>query len=663
MMKSHKRKIVKWLETRLVNAVSDIGVNLNQAMKFHHYYLLLPFIPGFGPRKADLFKHQIQTLESSSIPNRKYLYTSRLLTGSIYTNTIGFLKIFPPGVTEHLIRHVDGIPINEPVNLEVLFDNDKLFPLDITRIHPEFYNIYDYAPKICADALEVECNPSHITDIVKRLMKTVRNDLAKRIKRYPGWMDLWDYGAPIPHGVIDADDTAEDLTLRPSDKRFSIELNDSLSQLVLQEYAKDLHAQGQGKRRLTMELIKNELRYPFVDLRTPLASIFHTPRYFDLINGVNDSTLFVGLQIGCTVLEVKDDSYVPPGSNGEVIRRQKAFVRTDNNLRGVISMYEVIDDRVDTDAHFRLQDYLVVNAHYIAVIIGVNKSRNQLELSVKPSRMRHDEGWWLTNRTRESCVMKWYEEIHGITNPSELFDHFFREEDALEAYAKAHSIVSSLPGLSINNGGHGNGYSNGNGGLTQQQYGAGGTGSTTAHTGLKRGIITRVIYHPLFGNYDFKEAEERLKILGRAGAVLIRPSSKGANYLTITWAFQPNWYKHISILEKGKRPGELGLGKELYIQESDLEHRAYADLDEINAMYIEPMNELVAIMVKHRYFRSESSEVVEEEMKRECKENPHRIPYFLRFEAQKPGMFVLTWLNPHTYSIKTMRIEVRPEVT
>jgi hypothetical protein len=632
---------VKWLESRMVNAVSDAGVHLNQAMKSGHYYGLLPFVAGFGPRKADFLKHRILTLESSSILNRKYLYTSKLLTGSIYTNAIGFLKIFPPGVTEHLIRHREGVPMNEPVNLELLFDNDKLIPLDITRIHPDFYNVYDYAPKICADALEVDCNPSHITDIVKRLMKSVRGDLAKRIKRYPRWLDLWEYGKPVPRGHLDMDDELDDTALRPPDKRFTIELNDSLSQLVLNEYARDLQSRGHGKRRLLMEFMKNELRYPFVDLRAPLQTMIDTKRYFDITNSVNDFTLFVGLQIGCTVQEVKDDSFIPYGQD-EPVHRQKAFVRTDNNIRGSISMYEVIDERLD-DTYFRLQDHLVVNSHYIAVVIGVDKLRNQLELSIKPSRMKRDEAWWLANRTQESCLLKWFQNVRGIRNPAALFDKFFKEEVALQEYTKAHTI-ESLPALSI-----------GSSTATNAQ------GVSTSGSN-KKGIVSRVIYHPLFKNVDFKEAEERLKASGRAGAVLIRPSSKGANYLTITWAFQPNWYKHISIVEKGKKQGELGLGKELYIQESDIETRPYADLDEIYATYIEPMNELVATMVKHRYFRSDSTEAVEEEMKRESHENPHRIPYFLRFEPQKPGIFVLTWLNPHTHSIKTMRIEVRPEV-
>lgn len=36
------------------------------------------------------------------------------------------------------------------------------------------------------------------------------------------------------------------------------------------------------------------------------------------------------------------------------------------------------------------------------------------------------------------------------------------------------------------------------------------------------------------------------------GEIIIRPSSKGANFLAITWAFQTDWFKHIDIEERGK---------------------------------------------------------------------------------------------------------------
>lgn len=173
----------------------------------------------------------------------------------------------------------------------------------------------------------------------------------------------------------------------------------------------------------------------------------------------------------------------------------------------------------------------------------------------------------------------------------------------------------------------------------------------------------RVVQHPLFANLDFKAAEERLRKEGKgAGEVLIRPSSRGSNYLTITWAFQENWFKHINVEEKDKRAGDLGLGAQLFVLEEDVPE-PFQDLDEVFARYVEPMNDLVSVMVKHRSFMPGSVQEVEKLMLSQREERPQRIPYFFRFEPEKPGSFSLTWLSLNLKSeapVRNLRIEVRP---
>jgi hypothetical protein len=108
----------------------------------------------------------------------------------------------------------------------------------------------------------------------------------------------------------------------------------------------------------------------------------------------------------------------------------------------------------------------------------------------------------------------------------------------------------------------------------------------------------------------------------------------------------------------------MGLGKQLYVQEPDVKE-AYQDLDELYARYIEPMNELVSVMVKHRSFLPGTIEEVQNAMFERRKENATRIPYYFRFEPNKPGVFTLTWLSLNIRSdtpVKTLRIEVRPTV-
>lgn len=46
--------------------------------------------------------------------------------------------------------------------------------------------------------------------------------------------------------------------------------------------------------------------------------------------------------------------------------------------------------------------------------------------------------------------------------------------------------------------------------------------------------IKRVIAHPNFHNISFNQAEKMMETLDQ-GDLIIRPSSKGENHLTVTW--------------------------------------------------------------------------------------------------------------------------------
>ena len=48
--------------------------------------------------------------------------------------------------------------------------------------------------------------------------------------------------------------------------------------------------------------------------------------------------------------------------------------------------------------------------------------------------------------------------------------------------------------------------------------------------------------------------------------MLVRPSSKGPDQISITWAFQENWFKHFDVEERGKMPGQLELADQLYVK-------------------------------------------------------------------------------------------------
>nr|MBE5727278.1 Spt6 [Cucujiformia] len=61
--------------------------------------------------------------------------------------------------------------------------------------------------------------------------------------------------------------------------------------------------------------------------------------------------------------------------------------------------------------------------------------------------------------------------------------------------------------------------------------------------------VKRVIVHPAFHNISFMEAEKCMVNMDQ-GEVIIRPSSKGADHLTITWKVTDGIYQHIDVKEE-----------------------------------------------------------------------------------------------------------------
>ena len=115
------------LEYRLVDAVCDVGVNVNKSCTYDHLAPLLAFVGGLGLRKADAMRQTIRK-QIGHIDNRSVLLKEKILGKSVWTNAAGFLIILDES------------------------DND---PLESTRIHPECYLTHDFATKICADAIEL----------------------------------------------------------------------------------------------------------------------------------------------------------------------------------------------------------------------------------------------------------------------------------------------------------------------------------------------------------------------------------------------------------------------------------------------------------------------------------------------------------------------------
>ncbi|POM65739.1 Epi6-like protease inhibitor, partial [Phytophthora palmivora] len=94
-------------------------------------------------------------------------------------------------------------------------------------------------------------------------------------------------------------------------------------------------------------------------------------------------------------------------------------------------------------------------------------------------------------------------------------------------------------------------------------------------------------------------------------------------------------YRHFDIHEKDK-PSEARIGQTLIIKEEK-----YENIDELIARFVDPMNSLVDDVVRYKYYNNALKENVEEDLIKQKKEHPSRIPYALHLKMKFVAGFVL----------------------
>ncbi|GAA5881838.1 hypothetical protein JCM1840_001631 [Sporobolomyces johnsonii] len=171
-----KEKVIQALERALIEVTNRVGVDINKAVRNAYYAHLLPYVSGFGPRKADGFLKKINAAGGTVI-TRYGLVTQGLLHKVIFINSAAFLRIRQDDLAADLGRDTE----NEE-------DPDVL---DDTRIHPEDY---DVARKMAADAMEydeedlVDAQPSKavadlLEDDVSKLNELALDEFAAELSK------------------------------------------------------------------------------------------------------------------------------------------------------------------------------------------------------------------------------------------------------------------------------------------------------------------------------------------------------------------------------------------------------------------------------------------------------------------------------------------------
>ncbi|KAG5326675.1 SPT6H factor, partial [Acromyrmex heyeri] len=152
--------------------------------------------------------------------------------------------------------------------------------------------------------------------------------------------------------------------------------------------------------------------------------------------------------------------------------------------------------------------------------------------------------------------------------------------------------------------------------------------------------VKRVIVHPSFHNISFAETVKLMQTM-KQGEAIVRPSSKGADHLTVTWKVTDDILQHIDVREEGKE-NAFSLGQSLWIGNEEFE-----DLDEIIARHVNPMAAYASELLDFKYYKPTVEGIkdkAEEILKEQKKENPNGIPYIISAAKTYPGKFLLSYL-------------------
>ncbi|TDH65720.1 hypothetical protein CCR75_000678 [Bremia lactucae] len=172
--------------------------------------------------------------------------------------------------------------------------------------------------------------------------------------------------------------------------------------------------------------------------------------------------------------------------------------------------------------------------------------------------------------------------------------------------------------------------------------------ASRAHSSRRK---KRQIAHPLFRNITCQTAMQYLREQP-IGEVVIRPGTQGSDHLTLTWKMLDGVYRHFDIQEKDK-PSEARIGQMLIIKEEK-----YENIDELIARFVDPMNSLVDDVVHYKHYKNALTESVEEDLIKQKKEHPSRIPYALHVYSKFPGCFSITYIARETP--RSCHMEVKP---
>lgn len=604
-------RILAASERVMTEVASIVGFDINSSVTRPHLNAIFQFLPGMGPRKANALLTRILGLPRTIITRRAQLLSERLMGPIVYRNVAPFVRVQHP---QFLFRYTYGPPMNIAVsegeeyikevasgkvvdlyNLEELGDvsTEDFHPLDATRIPPELYDL-TWGMVHTADTSMSPENAREWDSVAETGFDSHTGRLYTVMRRTQAITYLWMRAAGIRisdwwHGYLHAS-AVDPATNMPITTEEPI---DYLHEQDLPQFANLLEADKPGKFLRNLELIKMELRTPFIDLRRPHEPIPPLALMY-ILTGETPASFRRGAIIPATV------------------------------VRSTIS-------RVTVELECGLRSYLTYKQLSIPPPKGAKMyEQAPVESLFPPGRTIHIQitdihapAMYFSAFVRNQSVLELIRTSSTSRNavPLPLADPYFNIQKSLDDLA---STLEALENAATT-------------ALAEQ-------GDTQTIAKMK-GPVVRAIGHPQFRNFNRADTEAYLE--GRpVFESLFRPSSLGVDHLTLTYKLaQPNVYMHIDILEKRKSPEHpTALGGALIVDKTYV----YDDLDEILARHIDPISKHHSSIRQARIYRDMLPNAIEQLLREELQNKPGSIPYFISPDPKHIGYYRINYIARST---------------
>ncbi|XP_054723966.1 LOW QUALITY PROTEIN: transcription elongation factor SPT6-like [Uloborus diversus] len=419
--------------------------------------------------------------------------------------------------------------------------------------------------------------------------------------------EAYEWARKMAVDALEYDDTSDDVNPAGALEEI-LENPEKLKDLDLDAFAEELERQGYGNKSITLYDIRAELNHKYKDLRTPYRSP-NAEEIFNMLTKEIPETFYIGKLVLVRVQNFarrkpKNDQLenANPIRNDETGLWQCPFC-LKNNFPELSDVWSHFDDascpgqamgvrvRMDNGISGFIPTKFISDKHVVNP-----EDRVQQGMTLHARITKIDIERFAVDLTCRSSDL--IDKNNEWRPPKDLYyDH--------EAEDKDHKTAEDV-----------------------------------AKKQNRQVYLKRVIVHPAFKNVSFKEAEKFLDTMDQ-GDVIIRPSSKGNNHLTVTWKVTDGIHQHIDVREEGKE-NEFSLGHSLIIG-----NESFEDLDEIIARHVQPLSSYARDLLNFRYYvyaDGGKKEEMEKILFEEKKKATNKIHYYVSACKQFPGKFLLSYL-------------------